>query len=300
MGRKQTRARKLVYFYVAGLIFLVFQGCASLEKMRVQIKEKVEAYQSLHRGKELLAQGDYQGAFYENSKVLSLAIHRPPEDEALFNMGWICAHPENPEKDYEKSISFFEKLLKDFPQSSWSERAKIWVGILKENEKLAGQNKKLTQEKEKLTQTVEALNRMSQESKKIDPMIKEWEQAREPFLLSEKLLAEGNYEGAFKENQRILSVSGRNPPADGALFYMGLILAHPGNSKKDYAKSIAFFKTLLKDYPGSPWGEQAKAWVGVLQENEKLSRSVEELSLVIEKSKQVDIEIEKKKREKAK
>ena len=39
---------------------------------------------------------------------------------------------------------------------------------------------------------------------------------------------------------------------------------------------------------------------GMLQENEKLNRSIEELTLVIEKSKQVDIEIEEKKREKKK
>lgn len=286
MGRERTRARKLIYFCVAGLIGLALQGCASLEKMRVEIKERVEARQYLHSGKGLLAQGDYEGAIHEHLKILSLAIHRPPEDEALFNMAWIYAHPGYPKKDYKKSIFFFEKLLKDFPQSSWSERSKIWLGILQENEKL--------------NQTIETLRRMNAESRQLARRIEEWEQAREPFLLSEKLLSEGNYEGAFKENQRILSASGQNPPGDGALFNMGLILAHPGNMKKDYAKSLALFKRLIKDHPGSPWAEQAKSWAGVLQENEKLSRSIEELSLVIEKSKQVDIEIEERKREKAK
>ncbi len=301
MGGKRTRTRGLIDFCIAGLIVLSLQGCASLEKTKIRIEEKVEAYQSLHRAKKLLAQEDYEGASIENVKILSLATRRPPEDEALFNLGWICAHPENPEKDYEKSIFFFKKLLDDFPQSPWSERTKIWVGILEENEKITQQNQKLTEEKEQLTQTVEALNQMIEESKKIDRMIKDWEQARErPFLLSEKLLAEGNYDGALKENQRILSLSGQNSPGDEALFNMGLILAHPGNSKKDYAKSLAHFKRLMKDYPLSSWVEPAKAWVGVLQENEKLSRSVEELTLVIEKSKQVDIEIERKKRDKAK
>jgi len=254
--------------------------------MRNRIKGKVEAYQYLHRGKGLLAQGDYEGAFNENLKILSLAIHRPPEDEALFNMGWIYAHPENPKKNYQKSIFFFKKLLEGFPQSSWSERAKIWVGILQENEKLS--------------QTVEALNRMNEKSNQIDRKIEEWEQAREPFLLSQKLLAEGKYEGALKENQRILSLSGQNPPGDEALFNIGLIHAHPGNTKKDYGKSLTFFRRLIKEYPQSSWVEQAKTWAGVLQENEKLSRSIEELSRVIEKSKQVDIEIEEKKREKGK
>jgi len=286
MGRKRTRARKLTYFCAAGLILFVLHGCTPLENMRGKIKGKVEAYQYLHRSKELLAQGDYEGAFNENSKILSLAIHRSPEDEALFNIGRIYAHPGNPEKDYKKSIFFFEKLSEDFPQSSWSEQAKIWVGILQENEKLS--------------QRVEALNRMDETSKQLDRRIEEWKQTREPFLLSQKFLAEGNYEGALKENQRILSLSGQNPPGDEALFNMGLVHAHPGYPKRDTTKSLALFKRLIKDHPRSPWTEQAKTWVGVLQENEKLSHSVEELNRVIEKSKQVDIEIEEKKREKAK
>jgi len=286
MGRKRTRARKFVYFYIAGLIVFALQGCAALENTRVKIKAQVEASRYLQRSKRLLAQGDYEGAFNENIKILSLAIHRSPEDEALFNMGWICAHPENPKKDYKKSIFFFKKLLKEFPQSAWGERTKIWVGILEENEKL--------------NQTIEAFNRMNEKSKEIDKKIEEWEQAREPFLLSQKLLAEGNYEGALKENQRILSLSGQNPPGDEALFNIGLIHAHPGNTKKDYGKSLTFFRRLIKEYPQSSCFEQAKIWVGILQDNERLSRSIEELSQVLEKSKQVDIEIEEKKREKAK
>ncbi len=294
MGRKRTRTREFVYFCVAGLIVLALQGCATFENTRNKIRDKVEAYQSLHHGKKLLAQGDYEGASIENLKILALALDRPPEDEALFNLGWICAHPGNPEKDYEKSIFFFNKLLEDFPQSSWSERAKIWVSILQENEKLSQTVRALNQENEKLSQTVEG-------SKKIEKMIEEWEkQARNPFLLAERLLAEGNYEGALKENQRILSLSGQNPPGEEALYNMGLIHAHPGNGKRDYAKSLALFKRLIKDYPPSPWVEQANTWVRVLQENEKLGRSVEELRQMLEKSKQVDIEIEEKKREKAK
>ena len=286
MGRKRARARKLICFCVAGLILFVLQGCASLRDMTGKVKVKMEAQQHLQRAKGLLAQGDYEGAFNENSKILSLASHRPPEDEALFNMGWICAHPESPKKDYKRSIFFFEKLLVDFPQTSWSERAKIWLGILQENEKL--------------TQRVEALNRRNEKSRQLDKMLEEWEQARKPFLLSQKLLEEGNYEGVLLENQRILSLSGQNPPADEALFNMGLIHAHPGYPKRDATKSLALFKRLIKDHPRSPWVEQAKTWVAVLQENEKLSHSIEDLNRVIEKSKQVDIEIEEKKREKAK
>jgi len=176
--------------------------------------------------------------------------------------------------------------LEDFPQSPWSERAKTWVAILQENEKLS--------------QTIEALNQRNEKSKQIDGRMGEREGARESLLLSQKLLAERNYEGALREIQRSLSLSGQNPPGDEALFNMGLIYAHPGNSKKDYGKSLTFFKRLIKDYPQSSWVEQARIWVGVLQDNEKLTLMVQKLNQVIEESKKVDIEIEEKKREKGK
>jgi tetratricopeptide (TPR) repeat protein len=115
-----------------------------------------------------------------------------------------------------------------------------------------------------------------------------------------ELLAQGDFEGALKQNQKVLSLSGNNPPGDEALFNMGLIYAHSGNPKKDYGKSIGFFKKLTKDYPQSPFVEQVRIWTGVLQENEKLNQTIQKLNQVIEGSKQVDIEIEEKKREKAK
>ena len=115
-----------------------------------------------------------------------------------------------------------------------------------------------------------------------------------------KLLEQRDYDGSLKESQSILSLSGQDPPGDEALFLMGQIYAHFGNPKKDYNKSIAFLNKLVKDYPQSPFGEQAKIWVRVLQENEKLGQTIQKLNQIIEESKQVDIEIEERKREKAK
>jgi hypothetical protein len=39
---------------------------------------------------------------------------------------------------------------------------------------------------------------------------------------------------------------------------------------------------------------QAKIWIGLLQENERLNREIEELNKTIKKSKQVDIELDEK------
>ena len=116
--------------------------------------------------------------------------------------------------------------------------------------------------------------------------------ACEILLRSKRLLPRGDYAGSLKESQRVLSLPGKNPPKDQALFQMGLIYAHVNNPQRDFSKALDFFKRVVKDYPKSPLAEEARVWAGVLQENEKLSQ-------VIEKSKQVDISVEEKKREKA-
>ncbi|MDH5767649.1 MAG: hypothetical protein OEZ31_01650 [Nitrospirota bacterium] len=86
----------------------------------------------------------------------------------------------------------------------------------------------------------------------------------------------------MKENQKVLSLGDNKLPADEALFNIGLIYSHYGYQKKDYKKSLTFYKRLVRDFPMSPLVEQAKIWIGVLE--------------VIEKTKQVDIEIEEKKK----
>ncbi len=301
MGRKRTRAWKYVYFCVAGLISFSLANCAYLEKTKIE-REGEAARHYLLRSKILLAQGDYEGALRENQTVLFLSVHQPPEDEALFNMGLIYVYPGNPRKDYGKSLGFFKKLAADYPQTPWGEQGKIWMGVLKEIDQLNEKIEKVTEalkEKEKLSKKIEKVNEPLETSKHLTST-EERNEARDLFLRVQNLLAQGDYEGALRENQRVLSRSGNKPPGDKALFNIGLIYAHAGNPKKDYAKALGSFRRIIKDYPKSPWVEEAKIWVGMLQENEKLNRGIEELTLVIEKSKQVDIEIEEKKREKTK
>lgn len=119
--------------------------------------------------------------------------------------------------------------------------------------------------------------------------IRDREEARDSLLRGRALLAQGDYEGSLKENQRVLSLYPNRSPGDEALFNMGLVYAHVGNPKRDYRKALGYFRRLPSEYPQSPLVEQARIWIGVLQANEKLSE-------MFEKSKQVDIEIEEKKR----
>jgi tetratricopeptide (TPR) repeat protein len=100
---------------------------------------------------------------------------------------------------------------------------------------------------------------------------------------AEELLSQQNYAGAIAESQKILDVTGKKLPRAEALFVLGLVYAHYGNTKRDYEKSLGYFKKLVSEYPASSLVQQAKIWMGVLE--------------VIEKMKQVDIDLEKKKKE---
>ncbi|HYA91625.1 MAG TPA: tetratricopeptide repeat protein [Thermodesulfobacteriota bacterium] len=122
-------------------------------------------------------------------------------------------------------------------------------------------------------------------------------ETREYLITAQKLLDQGDYEGSLKENQKALSLYDNVPPGDQALFNAGLIYAHYGYPKRDYQKSLDHFRRLLKVFPQSPYAGQAKIWIGILQENERLNREIEELNKTIKKSKEVDIDIDEKKKE---
>jgi hypothetical protein len=109
-----------------------------------------------------------------------------------------------------------------------------------------------------------------------------------------KLCSQGDYEGSSRETRRILSLSGKNPPGDRALFNMALIYASSENPKKDYEKARLFLQRMIRDYPQSSLVEEAKTWAKVLQENERFRQESERLKREFEQSREVDLLVDKK------
>jgi hypothetical protein len=148
MGGEPTRAGKFLYLCLALLILIAYPGCLSSQKTVTSRgetfgerkgqpeKSRGTAADHLSRARSLVAQGDYEGALREDQKALQLAAKNLPADEALFHQGLIHAHPGNPRKDFGKSLSFFQRLANEYPGSVRAEEARVWVGILQENERL--------------------------------------------------------------------------------------------------------------------------------------------------------------------
>jgi tetratricopeptide (TPR) repeat protein len=278
MGRKQIGRRKYIFYFIACLVSLSLFRCAAIDELRTREKAKGD----LHQGHKLFALGNYEGALEQYQKVLALSGRKLPADEALFYIGLIYASSRYPKRDIKKSMDFFTDVLNDWPQSSFVEQAKIWLGILYENERMS-----LFARKTKLSETKPT------ETKPPDVKVEDVAESRESQTRYQRLLAAGDFEGFISENQKVLSLAHPRSPKDEALFNLGLVYAHEGNPKKDYSKSLEYFKRLIHDCPRSSLVEQAKIWVGLLQEYDSLNQ-------VIQKLKQVDIEVEERKREKAK
>ena len=128
-------------------------------------------------------------------------------------------------------------------------------------------------------------------------------------------LYEGSYEAATQETHKALT-QGQGSP-DAALFNLGVTSATSQNPKKDYLKALQSFKALVAQHPRSPFAEQAKVWIQVLEEHQKvaeerqklmeekraltrerelLSQEREKLRYTEEKSRQLDLDIEKRRR----
>ena len=128
--------------------------------------------------------------------------------------------------------------------------------------------------------------------------------ARESLAAAQKYMEQGDYEAALRETLKVASVHGGKAPADEALFNIGLIYAHAAYPRKDYEKSVDYFRRLIKIFPHSPFAGPARILIGVLlkcekqnAENERLGKEVEDLKTTMRKSKQVDLEIDVKKKE---
>ena len=254
----RERSRAWQYLYIcAAGLIMAMLAACASVGSRPAQQEDVH----LRQGRLLLAQGDFAGALRENRKVLARFPRTPPGDAALFNIGMIHLHYANPKRDTGKARIFFTRLIEEFPGSPCAEEARTWGKILESQENIGPKH-------------IE-----SEEKKRELPMEKE----NVDLQRGQQLLARGDFAGALRAYQGVFSRFPQTPPGDEALFNMGLIHVHYANPKRDIGQAQLFFTRLMEEFPESPRTEEARIWVGILE--------------TMEKTRQIDIEIEEKKRE---
>ena len=126
MGTKQSRRRKYLFLHLAclGLLPFVIFGCLHFSK-------KLQGQQLLEEGMDQMVSRQYEASMAKNLTVLNNFPHSLA-DQALFQIGLLYAHPENPNQNYEKSIGSFNEILNGFSESRLRHQAQLWVVFIRD------------------------------------------------------------------------------------------------------------------------------------------------------------------------
>ena len=113
--------------------------------------EKEEKSASVAKSRQIVDNNDFAEAVQRNLQILEESGKKKPADEALYNLGLIYAHVDNPAKDYQKSQTYFNVLTEQFPDSDLAEEARIWLGLFETIEKIQQIDIEIEQQKKDLT-----------------------------------------------------------------------------------------------------------------------------------------------------
>jgi outer membrane protein assembly factor BamD (BamD/ComL family) len=166
MGRKQIRRGKYFYFFFACVIAtpVLLSGCAHLY-------EKLVTKPDFEQAEDFTRQGNYHAA---TVKYEQLIVRYPlMGDRVLFQMGILYTLPQNKHKDYAKALEKFQRLVNNYPQSSYRQQSDIFISLIHE---ISNSDKKLsTQRKQidKLEQQVEEFEKKIEQIKEVDMNLKQ-------------------------------------------------------------------------------------------------------------------------------
>jgi tetratricopeptide (TPR) repeat protein len=167
-------------------VLTVFSGCSNLVQVR----------HHLRNSEQFVRAGDFDDALSENEQALLLAGDRPPSDQALFNIALIYANQDNPKRNSQRALEYFDRLASSYPDSTYTQIARACRSLVEKNQKLTRElakrrvmlkrarddNHRISElleehnvaieksenEKRKLNEELEKLNQMISESKRVD------------------------------------------------------------------------------------------------------------------------------------
>jgi len=120
MGKKSSRISKYLTLFFVCIITLamLISGCSHFD-------EGLQAKSTFMEANKLFSHGSYEESLNKYQKI----IEKDPTagDRALFEMGIVYAYPGNEQKDYQKSLECFQKLLKHYPMSEYKKDSELMI-----------------------------------------------------------------------------------------------------------------------------------------------------------------------------
>jgi murein L,D-transpeptidase YafK len=120
MGKKQKRtgAHLNLFFLCILLTSILTCGCSHLN-------EGLQADATFKEANDLFNQGNYRTALGKYGQISE--TNSGAGDRVLFEMGIVYAYPGNEQKDYQKSLECFQKLIRDYPESVYRKDSEIMI-----------------------------------------------------------------------------------------------------------------------------------------------------------------------------
>jgi len=85
----------------------------------------LQARSIFQEANDLFNQGKYEASLGKYGQII---VKHPAEaDRTLFEMGIIYAYPMNGQKDYQKSLECFQKLVRDYPDSEYRRDSQMMI-----------------------------------------------------------------------------------------------------------------------------------------------------------------------------
>ncbi|HKA52496.1 MAG TPA: hypothetical protein VKJ47_02435 [Candidatus Binatia bacterium] len=127
----------------------------------------------------------------------------------------------------------------------------------------------------------------------------------------QRAMESGKYAEFLAENERALARCKGGTGCDTALFNLGFVYAYAPSPYYNPARALQYFSELGKTYPQSPWTYQGRAWIALLNENLTLEErerelqgnlrtreaTIRSLRAQLNRSRDIDVEMEKRERE---
>ncbi len=180
--RKATITKEAGLILAMASLIISSLSCSSL----FLSPEKMEIKAQLTQAKLFTEQEAFIQAIKTYESILDIYPQNPWGDEALFNMGCIYLYYTNPEKDLEKAKIYLDRIIKEYPESSYLKSALGMLAVLntlklKEQEIADAEQKLAIKEKE-----IDSL-RQRLKSSQVDQFTKFMTTAYELFLKEKEI-----------------------------------------------------------------------------------------------------------------
>jgi hypothetical protein len=141
-----TRPRRTGYVWL--FIVSLTAGCGGVRVPASTPPPRVS--QLLEEGDALARLGRYTQARAAYATVLAKDGAPTGADRALLSLARLALDPKNPDKDERQAAACLDRVLREYPESSWATEARTWRSLLRNVDGLQGEVRRYTQDRERL------------------------------------------------------------------------------------------------------------------------------------------------------